>query len=86
MAYASEIKHKTRDTIEDAGDAAKAGATSAGESMKAMSRDVSHAVETATEVAQEKIDTMAAYVKRNPLQATAIAAGVGFVFALLARR
>ena len=33
-----------------------------------------------------EITTMAASIRRNPLQAAGIAAGIGFVLALLARR
>lgn len=70
---------QTRETIERAGDTAASTA-------KAVGRDVSSAVGQAADMAQEQLDGMSAYVRKNPLQATAIAAGVGFVFALLARR
>jgi ElaB/YqjD/DUF883 family membrane-anchored ribosome-binding protein len=43
-------------------------------------------VEQAQALAQGQLDKLAANIRRNPLQAAAIAAGVGFVFALLARR
>jgi len=70
---------QTRETIDRATDAAASTAKSVG-------RDVSSAVGQAAEIAQEQIDGMSAYVRKHPLQATAIAAGVGFMFALLARR
>jgi ElaB/YqjD/DUF883 family membrane-anchored ribosome-binding protein len=43
-------------------------------------------VEQAQVLAQEQYDKMAASIRRNPLQAAGIAAGIGFVLALLARR
>ena len=43
-------------------------------------------VEQAQTLAQEQYDKMAASIRRNPLQAAGIAAGIGFVLALLARR
>ena len=44
------------------------------------------AVEQAQNLAQEQYDKLEASVRRNPLQAAGIAAGIGFVLALLARR
>ncbi|KAB2940158.1 MAG: hypothetical protein K8F92_14895 [Hyphomicrobium sp.] len=57
-------------------------------------RDLAHAaqdkfdesVEQAQAFAQEQYDKLAASIRRNPLQAAGIAAGIGFVLALLARR
>ncbi len=43
-------------------------------------------VEQAQTLAQEQYDKLAASIRRNPLQAAGIAAGIGFVLALLARR
>ncbi len=43
-------------------------------------------VEQAQHLAQEQYDKLEASVRRNPLQAAAIAAGIGFVLALVARR
>lgn len=43
-------------------------------------------VEQAQALAQEQYDKMTASIRRNPLQAAGIAAGIGFVLALLARR
>ncbi len=40
----------------------------------------------AQQAAQEQLDKLAASIRRNPLQATGIAAGIGFVLAMLARR
>jgi ElaB/YqjD/DUF883 family membrane-anchored ribosome-binding protein len=43
-------------------------------------------IEQAQALAQEQYDKLAASIRRNPLQAAGIAAGIGFVLALLARR
>lgn len=40
----------------------------------------------AQETAVEKLGEIETAIRRNPLQAAAIAAGIGFVFALIARR
>jgi ElaB/YqjD/DUF883 family membrane-anchored ribosome-binding protein len=37
-------------------------------------------------MAQDQYDDLTASIRRNPLQAAGIAAGIGFVLALLARR
>lgn len=47
---------------------------------------LSDTVESAQALAQEQYDKLAASIRRNPLQAAGIAAGIGFVLALLARR
>jgi ElaB/YqjD/DUF883 family membrane-anchored ribosome-binding protein len=44
------------------------------------------AVDQAQTMAQDQYDKLTASIRRNPLQAAGIAAGVGFVLALLARR
>lgn len=43
-------------------------------------------VEQARNLAQGQYDMLEASIRRNPLQAAGIAAGIGFVLALLARR
>jgi ElaB/YqjD/DUF883 family membrane-anchored ribosome-binding protein len=43
-------------------------------------------VDQAQALAQEQYDKLAATIRRNPLQAAGIAAGIGFVLALIARR
>jgi len=43
-------------------------------------------VEQAQALAQDQYDKLEASIRRNPLQAAGIAAGIGFVLALLARR
>jgi ElaB/YqjD/DUF883 family membrane-anchored ribosome-binding protein len=47
---------------------------------------ISETVEQAQVMAREQYDKLTASIRRNPLQAAGIAAGVGFVLALLARR
>ena len=43
-------------------------------------------VDQAQAMAQDQYDKLVLNIKRNPLQAAGIAAGIGFVLALLARR
>lgn len=47
---------------------------------------ISETVDQAQAAAQEQYDKLATVIRRNPLQAAGIAAGVGFLLALLARR
>ncbi|HEX7531884.1 MAG TPA: DUF883 C-terminal domain-containing protein [Methyloceanibacter sp.] len=47
---------------------------------------LSSAVDQAQSMAQDQYDKLTASIRRNPLQAAGIAAGIGFVLALLARR
>ena len=46
----------------------------------------SDTVDQAQALAQDQYDKLVLNIKRNPLQAAGIAAGIGFVLALLARR
>jgi ElaB/YqjD/DUF883 family membrane-anchored ribosome-binding protein len=43
-------------------------------------------VDQAQALAQDQYDKLLVSIRRNPLQAAGIAAGIGFVLALLARR
>jgi ElaB/YqjD/DUF883 family membrane-anchored ribosome-binding protein len=43
-------------------------------------------MEQAQDFAQDQYDKLTTSIRRNPLQAAGIAAGIGFVLALLARR
>jgi ElaB/YqjD/DUF883 family membrane-anchored ribosome-binding protein len=43
-------------------------------------------VDQAQAIAQDQYDKLTATIRRNPLQSAGIAAGIGFVLALLARR
>lgn len=69
----------------------RSGSTSA---LERQARDLANTaqdklndtVEQAQALAQEQYDKLAASIRRNPLQAAGIAAGIGFVLALLARR
>lgn len=47
---------------------------------------ISSAVDQTQTPAQGQYDELIASIRRNPLQAAGIAAGIGFVLALLARR
>ena len=47
---------------------------------------ITSAVDQAQTMAQDQYDKLTASIRRNPLQAAGIAAGIGFVLALLARR
>ncbi len=47
---------------------------------------VTTAFDSAQELAREQFDNLTLAIRRNPLQAAAIAAGIGFVLALFARR
>ena len=47
---------------------------------------INSAVDQAQTMAQDQYDKLTASIRRNPLQAAGIAASVGFVLALLARR
>lgn len=47
---------------------------------------LSDTVDQAQAMAQEQYDRLTLSIRRHPLQAAGIAAGVGFVLALLARR
>lgn len=76
----------TREALDRAGDTANQMGHDAADAAKAVGRKASAAVDQASEMAHEKLESMATYVRHNPLQATAIAAGIGFAFALLARR
>ena len=77
MAYPNQSTVGTRETIERAGDATSSLAQKAGDTAKSVSRDVSDAVGQAADIAHDQLDNMTKYVRKNPLQATAIAAGIG---------
>lgn len=47
---------------------------------------ISETVDHAQALAQEQYDRLALSIRRHPLQAAGIAAGIGFVLALIARR
>jgi ElaB/YqjD/DUF883 family membrane-anchored ribosome-binding protein len=70
------------------------GSTTSGSSTARAATDLASSaqdkfnetVEQAQNLAQEQYDRLEASIRRNPLQAAGIAAGIGFVLALLARR
>ncbi len=47
---------------------------------------MSSAIDSAQELAREQYDNLTLAIRRNPLQAAAIAAGIGIILALLGRR
>jgi ElaB/YqjD/DUF883 family membrane-anchored ribosome-binding protein len=51
-----------------------------------LSNAASDALGQAQAAAQEQYDQLTMAIRRNPLQAAGIAAGIGFLLALLARR
>ena len=60
--------------------------SSVGDLASAAQDKMSDTMEQAQEFAQDQYDKLTANIRRNPLQAAGIAAGIGFVLALLARR
>ena len=57
-----------------------------GDLASAAQDKMSDTMEQAQEFAQDQYDKLTTSIRRNPLQAAGIAAGIGFVLALLARR
>jgi ElaB/YqjD/DUF883 family membrane-anchored ribosome-binding protein len=63
------------------------GANNAVDKLASAAQDTfNSAVDQAQTMAQDQYDKLTASIRRNPLQAAGIAAGIGFVLALLARR
>lgn len=62
---------------------ADTGARRAGAAFQEKSGE---AIEQAQQMAGEQLDQLQGMIRRNPLAATGIAAGIGFFLALLARR
>ena len=52
----------------------------------AAGEEISHVAGQAQQVAHEQLDRLAETIRRKPIQSTGIAAGIGFVLAMLARR
>jgi ElaB/YqjD/DUF883 family membrane-anchored ribosome-binding protein len=63
-----------------------ASSTSVSDLANAAQDRLSETVSQAQALAQGQYDKLEASIRRNPLQAAGIAAGIGFVLALLARR
>jgi ElaB/YqjD/DUF883 family membrane-anchored ribosome-binding protein len=64
-----------------------ASASSSVSDLASAAQDrMSDTMEQAQEFAQDQYDRLTTSIRRNPLQAAGIAAGIGFVLALLARR
>lgn len=73
----------SRQTNRSAGRGARANND---DSARAAREKVSFAVDEAQTLAQDQYDKLIVSIRRNPLQAAAIAAGIGFVLAVLVRR
>ncbi len=52
----------------------------------AAGEEISHVAGQAQQVAHEQLDRLADTIRRKPIQSTGIAAGIGFLLAMLARR
>lgn len=65
---------------------ASASSNTVGDMASAAQDKLSETVDQAQAMAQDQYDKLLVSIRRNPLQAAGIAAGVGFVLALLARR
>ena len=57
-----------------------------GDMANAAQDKIAETVDQAQALAHDQYDKLVASIRRNPLQAAGIAAGVGFVLAVLARR
>jgi ElaB/YqjD/DUF883 family membrane-anchored ribosome-binding protein len=71
---------------EQVGDELRKAENKASSTMQDVGGQVSAMADSAQHVAQEQLDRLADSIRRNPIQATGIAAGIGFALALLARR
>ena len=75
-------------------DPSRTSASDVGDNVAALRTDIANLAESVKRLAAEQVQDKAketlgdveAAIRRNPLQAAAIAAGIGFVLALLARR
>jgi len=61
-------------------------ASTASDLANAAQDKISETVDQAQALTQDQYDKLVATIRRNPLQAAGVAAGIGFVLALLARR
>jgi ElaB/YqjD/DUF883 family membrane-anchored ribosome-binding protein len=69
------------------GSGAASNATNAMNDLAYAAQDkISDTVDQAQALAQDQYDKLLVSIRRNPLQAAGIAAGIGFALALLARR
>jgi len=67
------------ETVENLDHTVRTGAAAAGEQIAGVAGQ-------AKEIANQQMDRLADTIRARPLQATGIAAGIGFALALLARR
>ncbi|MGE3067374.1 MAG: hypothetical protein AB7K67_17475 [Hyphomicrobiaceae bacterium] len=69
-----------------ASDAARAAREEISRVAGKASEKLDAAVDSAKSIASENIDKVEAAIRRNPLAAAGIAAGIGFFLAVIARR
>lgn len=79
MASITDVTKTAAGAAHDGVDAIARNAESAAQSVEA-------AASSATQAAGVQMEKVEAMIRANPLAATGIAAGIGFVLALLARR
>ncbi len=60
--------------------------SSASAAMSSAGEHISDVAGQAQGVAQEQLDKLSASIRKNPIQSAGIAAGIGFMLALLARK
>jgi len=73
-------------TFRDPSTTADTGMRSARMQAGEMQEKAGEAMEQAQDMASEQFDRLQESIRRNPLAAAGIAAGIGFLLALLARR
>lgn len=76
----------TRQTREAMNRVAEDASAKVSDAMGQAGEQASAALDRASDAATEGLDRFERMVRRNPLAATAVAAGVGFFLAVLARR
>ena len=73
-------------TMNDRFGSATAAAETMDHTIRAAGEQLAGAAGQAQNMAHEQLDKLADRIRAKPLQSTGIAAGIGFVLALLARR
>ena len=73
-------------TMNDRFGSATAAAETIDHTVRAAGEQLAGAAGQAQHIAHEQLDRLADRIRAKPLQSTGIAAGIGFVLALLARR
>ena len=60
--------------------------TDVNRAMEQVSGGISQAAGEVSQYAQDQLDLVASHIRKKPMQSAAIAAGVGFLLAVIARR